>query len=181
MALARSGLTDEWRPTYYGVQLALAEAYAARLAEEPAVAQFRAATDLAEPFGAYFALEPRLNLAEELLAHGGRDEGRELLVACWSTARAIGAHDLERRASRLATRTRVPLPHSASRKGPLSRLTPREREVLDLLATGATNKTIATTLVITEKTASVHVSNILTKLRVDNRGAAAALARDLVG
>ena len=41
---ARGGLTDEWRPTYYGVQLALAEAYAARFAGEPAVAQFRAAT-----------------------------------------------------------------------------------------------------------------------------------------
>ena len=181
LALARTGLTDEWRPTYYGVQLALAEAYAARFAEEPAVTQFRAATDLAEPFGAYFALEPRMNLAEELLAHGGRDEGRELLVECWSTAHAMGAHDLERRALRLATRTRIPLPQSGAREGPLSRLTPREREVLDLLATGATNKTIATTLVITEKTASVHVSNILTKLRVDNRGAAAALVRDLVG
>ena len=46
----------------------------------------------------------------------------------------------------------------------MSRLTPREREVLDLLATGATNKTIATTLFVTEKTASVHVSNILAKL-----------------
>ena len=177
----QAGLTDEWRSTYYGVQLALAEAYAARYAGEPAVAQFRAATVLAEPFGAYFALEPRLNLATELLAHGGRDEGRELLVECWSTAHDMGAHDLERRALRLATRTRVPLPQSASREGPLSRLTPREREVLDLLATGATNKTIASTLFITEKTASVHVSNILGKLDVANRGAAAALARRLVG
>jgi DNA-binding NarL/FixJ family response regulator len=67
------------------------------------------------------------------------------------------------------------------REGPLGRLTPREREVLDLLATGATNKTIATTLFITEKTVSVHVSNILAKLAVANRGEAAALARDLVG
>ena len=63
----------------------------------------------------------------------------------------------------------------------MSRLTPREREVLDLLATGATNKTIATNLFITEKTASVHVSNLLAKLGVANRGAAAALARQLVG
>ena len=116
-ARGTAGLTDEWRPTYHGVQLALAEAYAARYAEEPAVAQFRAATVLAEPFGAYFALEPRLNLADELLAHGGRDEGRELLVECWSTAHDMGAHDLERRALRLATRTRVPLPQSASTRG----------------------------------------------------------------
>jgi DNA-binding CsgD family transcriptional regulator len=163
------------------VQLALAEAYAARYRGAPAVAQFREATDLADPFGAYFALEPRLNLAEELLAHGGRDEGRELLVECWSTAHDMGARELERRALRLATRTRVPLPQSATREGPLSRLTPREREVLDLLATGATNKTIATTLFITEKTASVHVSHLLAKLDVANRGEAAALARQLVG
>ncbi len=53
--------------------------------------------------------------------------------------------------------------------------------MLDLLATGATNKTIATALFITEKTASVHVSNVLGKLGVPNRGAAAALARHLVG
>ncbi len=181
LELARDGVTDEWLPTYQGVQLALAEAYAARYAGEPATEQFRAATTLAELFGAYFALEPRLNLATELLAHGGRDEGRELLVACWTTAHDLGAHDLERRVVRLATRTRVPLPGSAARRGPLSRLTPREREVLDLLATGATNKAIAETLFITEKTASVHVSNLLAKLDVTNRGEAAALARQLVG
>ena len=180
-ARAQCGLTTEWRPTYYGVQLALAEAYAARLAGQPAVAEFGEAARLAGLFGAFFELEPRLNLATELLAHGGRDEGRELLVACWSSAHDMGAHDLERRALRLATRTRVVLPQAASREGPLSRLTPREREVLDLLVTGATNKTIAATLVITEKTASVHVSNLLAKLGVANRGSAAALARDLVG
>jgi DNA-binding CsgD family transcriptional regulator len=177
---ARTELTEEWRPTYGGVQLALAEAYAARYAGESAVPQFRAAIALAEPFGGYFALEPRLNLATELLAHGGRNEGRELLVECWSTAHDMGAHDLERRALRLATRTRVPLPEPARGAGPLSRLTPREREVLDLLATGATNKSIATCLFVTEKTASVHVSNLLGKLGVANRGEAAALARDLV-
>jgi DNA-binding NarL/FixJ family response regulator len=63
----------------------------------------------------------------------------------------------------------------------LSRLTPREREVLDLLSTGATNKTIAGSLFISEKTVSVHVSNMLAKLGVANRGEAAALARHLVG
>ena len=89
---------------YHGVQLALAEAYAARVAGEPAIVQFREATALAEPFGAFFALEPRLDLAQELLAHGGRDEGRELLVDCWTAAHEMGAGGLERRAFRLATR-----------------------------------------------------------------------------
>ena len=148
---------------------------------ELAVAQFRHAVTLAETFGAFFVLEPRLNLAEELLAHGGRDEGRELLAECWSVAHEMGARYLEERAYRLATRTRVPLPEKPSQTGPLSRLTPREREVLDLLATGATNKKIAGKLFISEKTASVHVSNVLHKLGVESRGEAAAMARRLVG
>jgi DNA-binding NarL/FixJ family response regulator len=93
----------------------------------------------------------------------------------------MGASELERRAFRLATRTRVPLPEAAVQEGPFSRLTPREREVLDLLATGAPNKMIAADLFISEKTVSVHVSNILAKLGVANRGEAAALARHLVG
>ena len=113
--------------------------------------------------------------------HGGRDEGRELLVDCWSAARNMGATGLERQAARLATQTRVPLPESGTNQGPLSRLTPREREVLDQLATGATNKAIAESLVISEKTVSVHVSNVLAKLGVENRGAAAAVARSLIG
>ena len=174
-------LTDEWRGSTSGVQLALAEAYAARVAGESAVDEFRVAADLAAPFGAFYALEPRLDLAQELLVHGGRDEGRELLVDCWTAAHEMGAHGLERRAVRLATRSRVPLPEKAATEGPLSRLTPREREVLGQLATGATNKTIAGALVISEKTVSVHVSNVLAKLEVENRGAAAALARDLLG
>ena len=93
----------------------------------------------------------------------------------------MGARGLEHRASRLATRFRVPLPEPATSEGPLSRLTPREREVLDLVATGATNRSIAEELVISEKTVSVHVSNVLAKLGVENRGAAAAVARRTAG
>jgi DNA-binding NarL/FixJ family response regulator len=48
-------------------------------------------------------------------------------------------------------------------------LTPREREVLGLVADGRSNRQIAEELFISAKTASVHVSNILAKLGVANR------------
>jgi DNA-binding CsgD family transcriptional regulator/tetratricopeptide (TPR) repeat protein len=79
----------------------------------------------------------------------------------------------------LARRARVGLPdQQASPCGAAERLglTEREAEVLELLAEGRTNRQIGQELFITEKTASVHVSRILMKLGVSNRGEAAAAA-----
>jgi DNA-binding NarL/FixJ family response regulator len=59
------------------------------------------------------------------------------------------------------------------------RLTPREREILRLVAAGRANAQIAGELGISVSTASVHVSNILAKLDVENRVEAAALAHRL--
>jgi DNA-binding CsgD family transcriptional regulator len=58
-------------------------------------------------------------------------------------------------------------------------LTPRERQVLGLLAQGATNRQIGAALFMAEKTASVHVSRILAKLDVQGRTEAAAVAHRL--
>ena len=55
-------------------------------------------------------------------------------------------------------------------------LTPREAEVLGLLAQGRTNKQIGAELYISEKTASVHVSNIIAKLGANGRTEAVAIA-----
>jgi DNA-binding NarL/FixJ family response regulator len=55
-------------------------------------------------------------------------------------------------------------------------LTPRELQVLAFVADGRTNRQIAEALFINQKTASVHVSNILSKLGVANRAEAAAVA-----
>ena len=55
-------------------------------------------------------------------------------------------------------------------------LTPRERQVLALIAEGATNRQIGAALYMAEKTASVHVSRILSKLGVRSRTQAAAVA-----
>lgn len=58
----------------------------------------------------------------------------------------------------------------------LASLTPREREVLDLLTQGYTNREIAATLVIAEVTAKVHVRRIIQKLGVRSRTEAAIVA-----
>ena len=52
----------------------------------------------------------------------------------------------------------------ASRPGPLARLSPREREVLALMAEGRTNPAIARELVVSDKAVEKHVSNIFMKL-----------------
>jgi DNA-binding NarL/FixJ family response regulator len=59
-------------------------------------------------------------------------------------------------------------------------LTAREREVLELMASGATNGAIAAQLVISEGTVKSHVKRILRKLRVSNRAEAVARYLHLV-
>ncbi len=76
------------------------------------------------------------------------------------------------------------LAHGASLPGPVEeRLTRREREVLELIAGGRSNKRIALELGISEKTVKTHVGHVLAKLGVADRTQAALLAvRDgLVG
>lgn len=61
---------------------------------------------------------------------------------------------------------------------PFPSLTDREREVLDLVARGCDNPTIARRLFLSEKTVRNHVSACLTKLQVASRAEAVAMARD---
>ena len=67
---------------------------------------------------------------------------------------------------------------SGARPGGDAGLSPREVEVLGLIAAGRSNRSIAGELVLSERTVHRHVSNILAKLGVDSRTAAAAYAYD---
>ena len=62
-------------------------------------------------------------------------------------------------------------------------LSARERQVIELVATGKTNREIALLLSISERTVDRHVSNILLKLNLPTRSAATAYAyqHDLIG
>jgi DNA-binding NarL/FixJ family response regulator len=62
----------------------------------------------------------------------------------------------------------------------LAELTPREREVLSLVATGANNREIAEVLTISEKTVKNHISNILMRLNLRDRTQAAVFAHSFL-
>jgi two-component system nitrate/nitrite response regulator NarL len=60
----------------------------------------------------------------------------------------------------------------------IAALSPREREILALIARGASNKEIARTLDIAETTVKIHVQHILRKLNLSSRVQAAVLATE---
>ena len=86
---------------------------------------------------------------------------------------------------RAALRGELPLDPSAVKvlaspaDDSLSRLTPRETEVLQRVTQGLSNKQIARALGVTEKTVKTHATSIFAKLGVRDRTQAALLARDL--
>ena len=110
----------------------------------------------------------------------GEDDSAHLeLAAARRTFEELGAAPALEQLSRLApSSSGVPAVSgdaalSAEPTGPLSR---REREVLALVASGKPNRAIAAELFLSEKTVARHVSNILLKLDVPSRTAAAAYA-----
>ncbi|MFI9810315.1 AAA family ATPase [Streptomyces sp. NPDC052301] len=130
----------------------------------------------------------RLRLAGALLAVGGekeRDRAVQLLRSAAAVAAHLDARPLAEAVARLAQRARLPLPRTpqqalaAADPAAALGLTSRERDVLRLVSAGRTNRQIAEELFISPKTASVHVSNILSKLGVAGRGEAAAVAHRL--
>jgi DNA-binding CsgD family transcriptional regulator len=163
----------------------LAVGEAARAAGRPdpdawsvAVEQFR---QLGE---SYIVAYAEFRQAEAAVASGSRAGAAAEVALRDAHALTVGMGEAPLRAQieALALRSRISLGEDGS--GPVDAesslgITAREREVLVLLAQGATNREIAENLVITEKTASVHVSHILAKLDARNRGEAAAIAHRL--
>jgi DNA-binding CsgD family transcriptional regulator/tetratricopeptide (TPR) repeat protein len=129
----------------------------------------------------------RWRLAEALVAAGAsRAEASVPLRDAHAVAARIGARPLAAELELLAQRARLdltpPVAGPPAGKRALEEalgLTPREADVLVLIARGYTNREIASTLVISVKTAGVHVSHILRKLDAPNRQQAAAIAHRL--
>jgi DNA-binding NarL/FixJ family response regulator len=129
----------------------------------------------------------RWRQAEALVAAGAsRAEASGPLRQAHAVAARIGATPLAEQLELLAQRARLELtppdagpPNRTQGLEELLDLTPREADVLTLLTRGYTNREIAAALVISVRTAGVHVSHILRKLGAPNRREAAAIAHRL--
>jgi DNA-binding CsgD family transcriptional regulator/tetratricopeptide (TPR) repeat protein len=165
--------------------LAAATAQAARAAAradtaelwDPAAAAWR---ELGRPYEEARCLWRR---AEALITADDRVAAAEVASDAHEIAARLGADWLTAELDSLAARARLALTGAGAADGageeevtdPFG-LTDRERQVLVLVAAGATNREIAAELFMAEKTASVHVSRILGKLGVRSRTEAAAVA-----
>jgi DNA-binding CsgD family transcriptional regulator len=134
----------------------------------PALGALRGAWELWRSVEApYEAARVRVGIAHCCRALGDEESAALELSAAGRVFAELGAESDRLRVERL-TRTAT----EAAAHG----LTPRELQVLRLVATGKTNHAIAADLLIAEKTVDRHVTNIFTKLGVSSRAAATAYA-----
>jgi len=129
----------------------------------------------------YETARTQWRLAEALAGSGRPREAADVWSAASTTAAELRAEPLRAALDDLARR--LGLDAGGSRdavrddENSVPALTRREREVLRLMSRGLSNRQIGEELFITQKTASVHVSNILAKLGAATRTEAAAIAR----
>ncbi|QWF77083.1 HTH-type transcriptional regulator MalT [Amycolatopsis sp. CA-230715] len=160
------------------VQAAHSRTFDAEIARED-VAAWESATEAWRELGQpWERAETAMGAAEATIAAGDRASASAHLGRVIDLASSLGATPLRERAADLARRARITPGERAPRAGRHG-LTPRELEILHLVADGLGNADIGERLFISAKTASVHVSNILGKLAVANRVEAAAQARRL--
>jgi DNA-binding NarL/FixJ family response regulator len=127
----------------------------------------------------YERARARWRRAELLVRAGDRERARIEAVGARQAAVQLGAGPLISALDDLARRARF----EVTKPIDSGLLTPREREVMSLVAAGLTNRVIGERLFISEKTASVHVSNVLAKLGASGRAEAVAIIerRRLIG
>ena len=173
-------------PVELAAHLAAIAAERTRAEGTPDPEAWAAAVRAAERWGpVYKVAYARWRWAEALLAsRAPRAEAVEALRPAYETARRLGAKPLLAEIEVLARRARIdltaPVPEPEPEEDEWG-LTSREREVLEHVAAGETNRQIAEALFISVKTAGVHVSSILRKLDASTRGEAAAIAHRAQG
>ncbi len=120
----------------------------------------------------------RWRLAEALLGAERREEAAEQLRQADEVATALGARPLAEAVASCAKRARISLRADEPAREQTDLFTPRERDVLGLVASGRTNREVGEELYISEKTVSVHLSRIMAKLGASRRAEAVAIAYD---
>jgi LuxR family maltose regulon positive regulatory protein len=125
--------------------------------------------------GPFDAAQARIELATTLVALGRADAAEREGAAALDQLLELGANREAEGAQRLLER----VIRSGDADLPLPELTAREREVLLLVTEGLTNRQIAERLVVSEHTVHRHITNLLRKLDLPSRTAAAALAARL--
>lgn len=169
---ARTLAADEvQRAQSFGAARALgialrAQAHVGRQAERLAGLEAALAVLADSPAGLEHA-RVLVDLGATLRAAGQRTAAREPLLDGLTRAARSGASALERRARTELAAIGV-RPRGTDRAGPDS-LTPSERRVAELAATGATNREIAQTLFVTEKTVETHLGRAFRKLDITSR------------
>jgi DNA-binding CsgD family transcriptional regulator len=163
---------------------ALCAAEAGRAGGRTDLAPWDAAADAWDQVGQPYPLGYALARgAAAAAAAGDKDAAASRLQRAAGLAAQLAAGPLQQQISQLSRRARLPLTGQGGTPEPAEAvpfgLTPREQEVLRLVAAGYSNGDIAAELFISRRTASVHVSNILAKLGVASRGEAAATAHRL--
>jgi DNA-binding CsgD family transcriptional regulator len=193
-ALARTGAPTEARaalvesdrahprPDAWGAfQHRRARALIASAAGDGDPAELAAVADQADRMGRRLeAVVTRLDLARVV-----ERTDRRLAIETWRRAAADAAEMGATNPAAVAERALRRLGVRTWRRGPArdetaAGLTAREREVMDLLASGATNPEMADRLFLSRKTVERHVSNVLAKVGVRNRAELAGLIRSPV-
>ncbi|MBW3631606.1 MAG: AAA family ATPase [Chloroflexi bacterium] len=175
---------------HLALDLALGRAELSRLETPSSPTDWATAADAAAALEHPYELAYcRFRQAEAiLLSRGSRPAAQSAAREGHHLARRMGALPLWHEIEGLAIRSRLALEDADDEVAPASigpetvgpggrfKLTPREKDVLERLVAGHTNREVAKDLFISEKTASVHVSNIKSKLGANGRAEIAAIA-----